>query len=88
MSLVVGQPLFKMSGRNWRKIVNHASKRGIGKSINTHRLRHSCATYLNSRGSDIMDIRDYLGHSSVKTTELYIHSNKQEMEKKIAEAFS
>lgn len=42
-----------------------------------HVLRHSCAVALLQAGNDPTVIRDYLGHSSVATTNRYISSNLQ-----------
>ena len=37
-----------------------------------HFSRHTLATYLKSMGSDVYDLKNWLGHTSVKTTERYI----------------
>ena len=38
-----------------------------------HALRHSFATYLQSRGASVAEIKEMMGHSSVATTERYLH---------------
>lgn len=46
---------------------------GITKRVTAHVLRHSYATHLLLRGVDIRSIQERLGHSSVTTTEVYMH---------------
>ena len=38
-----------------------------------HDLRHTCAAWLVQLGVPLMDVRDVLGHSTVKMTERYAH---------------
>lgn len=47
--------------------------------LGLHRLRHTFATRLLARGVDIYDIRDLLGHESVKTTEIYLSANPERL---------
>lgn len=51
-----------------------AEKAGIkNKKVYTHLLRHTSATHLVEKGTDINLIQKLLGHSSVKTTNIYTH---------------
>ena len=44
---------------------------GLEGKITPHTLRHSVATHLHKDGVDLMTIKDFLGHESVQTTQIY-----------------
>lgn len=46
---------------------------GIERNITPHMFRHSFATYLIEEGVDVSCVQQILGHSSIKTTQTYIH---------------
>ncbi len=50
----------------------YVARAGLGKrKITPHVLRHTAATLMLNNGSDIMFIKDLLGHSDIKTTAKY-----------------
>lgn len=58
-----------------RKLIDElVQKLGLGKKVTCHTFRHSFATNLLRKGANLFKIQQLLGHSSLKTTEIYLHS--------------
>ena len=67
-------------------IKKYCKKANIKKNIHPHSFRHSKAMHLLEAGVNLIYIRDLLGHSSIKTTEIYARTNEELLRKKILEA--
>ena len=50
----------------------YTKQAGIERNITPHMFRHSFATYLIEEGVDVSCVQQILGHSSIKTTQIYI----------------
>jgi len=61
-----------LAARIGQKFSKYCKKAGID-HYRIHDLRHTFASHMVLNGADLMVVRDILGHSSVKTTEIYAH---------------
>ncbi|QOR35744.1 tyrosine-type recombinase/integrase [Clostridium sp. 'deep sea'] len=61
-------------------IKKYAELSGVSKKISPHKLRHTCATLLYNEGS-LLELKEFLGHNSVVTTQIYAHTNADQIKK-------
>jgi site-specific recombinase XerD len=54
-------------------------KSGVGKPASVHTLRHCFATHLLESGCDVYYIQRLMGHSSVRTTSVYLHVTRKNL---------
>jgi site-specific recombinase XerD len=61
---------------NFKKILT-TSKINVHFNVTPHTLRHSFASHLNDREVDILVLQSLLGHSTPRSTEIYIHPSEK-----------
>ena len=57
------------------------------KRVTPHALRHSKAMHLLQNGVSLVYIRDFLGHTSIQTTEIYARASSKLKQEAIENAF-
>uniref|UniRef100_A0A7V3ZYW7 Tyrosine recombinase XerC n=1 Tax=candidate division WOR-3 bacterium TaxID=2052148 RepID=A0A7V3ZYW7_UNCW3 len=74
-----GGPISRISV--WKILQEYALKAGINKRIYPHILRHTFATHMLKNGCDLRTLQVFLGHSSLITTQIYTHLDKDYLKK-------
>jgi len=62
-----------------RLVRSYAKQAALPQAFTTHSLRHACATGMLRGGASIRHIQEMLGHSSIKTTQIYTHIVKDDL---------
>lgn len=87
-----GEPLSRISINNILKKYSDKAREIdenlIPKKITPHVLRHSKAMHLLQSGVNIVYIRDFLGHSSIQTTEIYARANSKAKQEAIESSYT
>ena len=74
-----------ISTRTIQKVFEKAKRKaGIKKPATVHTLRHSFATHLLEAGTDIYRVQKLMGHTTPKTTTIYIHLRRQDLLKVVS----
>ena len=60
----------------------------IMERVTPHHLRHSKAMHLLQSGTNLIYIRDLLGHVSVRTTEIYARADSKQKREALEKAYS
>ena len=64
------------------RIKEMSLKAGLS-GVHTHTLRHTAATTLLLSGASLLEIRDFLGHENIETTQIYTHMTREELDKRL-----
>jgi len=80
-----GEPISER-GVRWL-VVKYREQAGITKKASCHSLRHTFATYKAERGVSPFQLKEWLGHANLNTTQIYVHMGRQNA-KKVMEATS
>ena len=68
-------------------VMAHESSDKVPEKVRCHMLRHSKAVHLLQAGVNLIYIRDFPGHSDIKTTEIYARADVELKRKALEKAY-
>ena len=75
----------RMQAGTYRKRLRYLLARsGITGAVSCHHLRHAIATHLLESGMKLEQVKDFLGHRKITTTQAYTHINADYLKQKIS----
>ena len=81
-ALFVNNKNNRINPRSVQNIVkNRALEVGITVNIHPHMLRHAAATHFLQSSHDLRSVQEFLGHKSIKSTQIYTHLDFLELSK-------
>jgi len=78
-ALFLGRRGSRVDQRQVREAIHQLSTLAGVPDVAPHALRHSAATHLLTRGSDLRSVQEVLGHASLATTQRYTHVSAERL---------
>jgi integrase/recombinase XerC len=72
-----GEPVYP--GLVYRVVHSSLEMQGVKGKKSPHVLRHSFATHMLNNGANLNSIKDLLGHSSLRATQVYTHNSVEKL---------
>ena len=70
----------------WLILKEYVAIAGITKTVTPHTIRHSFATHMLEGGASLRQVQEFLGHSSIASTQIYTHLSNDYLKKKYDES--